>query len=306
MEIGNDSHRFRVVDQWGNFPFDLKIGTTHAMVEDKKGRIFIHHTGPECVVICDPEGKVLSRWGAEYHAGAHGMLLNEEEGTEYLYLSATSAGIVVKTTLDGTEIFRIGTPPRPDIYDADHPFVPTETAVASNGDIYIADGYGQSWIHRYSPKGEYIDSFGGSGSELGKLQCPHGLKIDTRRGEERLLVADRVNVRLQYFALDGTAISAVTDGLRFPCTVNPWGDELYVPDLHSRITILDGEDGVIAHLGDRPGCWETEGWPNLPESDWIEGTFSSPHDLHVDSRGNIYVAEWLSNETGKITKLVRL
>ena len=113
-------------------------------------------------------------------------------------------------------------------------------------------------------------------------------------------------MRLQYFTLDGDPIAAVTDGLRFPCTVNPWGDELYVPDLHSRITILDGEDTVIAHLGDRPGCWEMEGWPNLPESDWVEGAFSSPHDLHVDSRGNIYVAEWLSNETGKITKLIRL
>tara|TARA_R110001592_G_scaffold206805_1_gene457516 strand:- start:962 stop:1882 length:921 start_codon:yes stop_codon:yes gene_type:complete len=306
MEIGSGSHRYTVINQWGIFPNNLKIGTTHALVEDREGNIHIHHTGPDCIVTCDPDGNLLSAWGTDWHAGAHGMLLNLEGGEEFLYLAATSSGLMVKTTIDGEEVFRISTPPRPDIYDGDHPFVPTETAVASNGDIYIADGYGQSWIHRYSPTGEYMDSFGGPGTDLGQLQCPHGIKIDTRSGEERLLVADRVNVRLQYFSLEGKPISAITRGLRFPCTVNPWGDELYVPDLHSRITIFDKRDKLITHLGDRPNCWEKEGWPNLPQSDWVEGAFSSPHDVHVDAKGNIYVAEWMSNETGKITKLVRV
>ncbi|MBX3178186.1 MAG: hypothetical protein KF886_12550 [Candidatus Hydrogenedentes bacterium] len=306
MEIGTGSHRYRVLDRWGHFPESLKIGTTHAVVEDRQGRIFIHHTGPECTVICDPDGEVLSHWGATWHAGAHGMILNAEADGEFLYCAATSAHAMVKTRLDGEEVLRIGTPPRSDIYDADRLFVPTETAVAGNGDIYIADGYGQSWIHRYSKEGEYIDSFGGPGDGPGQLSCPHGLKVDRRSGEERLLVADRRNVRLQYFTLDGACLSEVNEELRFPCTVNPWNDELYIPDLHSRITIFDRDDRLIAHLGDRPDCWKKEGWPNLPESDWVPGAFSSPHDLHVDRSGTIYVAEWMSNEVGKITKLVRL
>jgi hypothetical protein len=306
MEIGSGSHRYRVIDQWGQFPESLGIGTTHGVVEDRAGRIFIHHTGRECTLICDPEGNVLSHWGADWHEGAHGMILNAEAEGEFLYCSATSAGIVVKTTLDGEEVLRITTPPRTDIYDAEKRFVPTESAVASNGDIYIADGYGQSWIHRYSKEGEYLDSFGGPGEAPGQLSCPHGIKVDSRSGDERLLVADRRNVRLQYFTLEGTCLSQVTDDLRFPCTVNLWKDENYIPDLHSRITIFDKDDKLIVHLGDRPDCWKKEGWPNLPQSDWVEGAFSSPHDLHVDRQGNIYVAEWLSNGTGKITKLIRL
>lgn len=305
MEIGSGSHRYTVIDRWGNFPASLAIGTTHAIVEDKSGRIFIHHTGPMCTVVCDPEGNVLSSWGADWHQGAHGMILNAEAEGEFLYCSATSEGVVVKTTLDGEEVMRIGTPPRDDLYGGERRFVPTECAVASNGDIYIADGYGQSWIHRYSAGGDYLGSFGGTGTLPGQLDGPHGIKVDRRSGVERLLVADRRNVRLQYFTLAGDFISEVTEELRFPCTVNPWGEELYIPDLHSRITIFDKDDRLIAHLGDRPDCWKKEGWPNLPESDWVEGAFSSPHDLHVDGAGNIYVAEWLSNETGKITKLVR-
>lgn len=306
MEIGSGSHRYSVIDQWGNFPESLGIGTTHGVVEDRSGRIFIHHTGPACTVICDPEGNVLGSWGAAWHEGAHGMILNAEGDGEYLYCSATSEGVVVKTTLDGEEVLRITTPPRKDIYDEEKRFVPTESAVASNGDIYIADGYGQSWIHRYSKDGEYIDSFGGPGKALGQLDGPHGIKVDRRSGVERLLVADRRNVRLEYFTLDGACLSELTAELRFPCTVNPWNDENYIPDLHSRISIFDKDDKLILHLGDRPDCWKKEGWPNLPESDWVEGAFSSPHDLHVDKAGNIYVAEWLSNGTGKITKLVRL
>lgn len=305
MIIGASSHRYEVIDQWGRLPKGVTFGTTHGVVEDKAGRIFIHHTGPQCTILFDPEGNALSWWGTDYHEGAHGMFLNREAGGEFLYLAATSANIVVKTTLDGEEVLRIGTPPRKDIYDAERRFVPTEATVAASGEIYITDGYGQSWVHRYSAAGEYMQSFGGPGSAPGQLKSPHGIKIDSRGGQELVLVTDRGNHRLQYFTLDGEHVRTVTDNLRFPCTTIQWQDEIYIPDLHSRLTVLGRNDGLITHLGDRPDCWKKEGWPNLPPPDWQVGAFSSPHDLHVDGVGNIYVVEWLSNGTGKVTKLVR-
>ncbi|MBI2435944.1 MAG: hypothetical protein HYV26_24070 [Candidatus Hydrogenedentes bacterium] len=306
MIIGSGAYQYEVVDQWGRLPVGVSFGTTHGVTEDAQGRIIIHHTGKDCTIFFDPEGNAITWWGADYATGAHGMFLNREKDGEFLYLSATSAGVVVKTTLEGEEVSRIGTPPRPDIYDADRRFVPTETAVSSSGEIYIADGYGQPWVHRYSPAAEYLDSFGGPGKAPGQLNNPHGVKTDTRSGRELLLVADRGNRRLQYFTLDGEFVRSVDDNLRLPCTALPWRDELYVPDLHSRLTILDKNDVLITHLGDRPGCWEKPGWPNLPPSDWEVGKFSSPHDLHVDERGNIYIVEWLSNGTGKVTKLLHL
>jgi hypothetical protein len=172
--------------------------------------------------------------------------------------------------------------------------------------VYIADGYGQHWVHRYSPEGRYMDSFGGPGEDLGKMNNPHGVSVDTRSGEELILVSDRKNVRLQYFTLEGKPLRCVTENLRFPCTAEVWGNEVYIPDLYSRVTILDKDDNLIVHLGDRPRCWEQEGWPDLPPSEWVVGGFSSPHDLHVDKAGNIYVAEWMKNGTGKVTKLIRV
>ena len=87
---------------------------------------------------------------------------------------------------------------------------PTAITVATNGDVYVADGHGQSWIHRYDRTPSNLQSWGGKGKELGKLDTPHGLAIDTRHGEPRLLVADRANIGLQYFSLDGEPLSAVS------------------------------------------------------------------------------------------------
>src|SRR5581483_1869672 len=133
---------------------------------------------------------------------------------------------------------------------------------ASSGDIYITDGYGQSWVHRYNPYGEYIDSFGGLGQGEGQLQYPHGIMIDSRRDGEYVLVSDRRNNRLQYFTLDGRFVRMVHGDLRRPCTTVQWRDRLYIPDLFALVSILDGHDRIVAHLGDWPGCWEMEGWPS--------------------------------------------
>ena len=305
MLIGTGTHRYEVHTSWARLPAGLRFGTTHGVVEDSRGRIFIHHTGRQSVIVFDPEGGFLSSWGDDYQGGAHGMYLNREQEGEFLYLSATTLGFVAKTTLDGREVFRIGTPKRTDIYDQERPFVPTETAVASDGRIYIADGYGQPWVHVYDREARYLFSFGGKGSGEGQLDNPHGIKIDTRGPRPLVLVSDRGNSRLQYFTLDGTHVRFVRGELRKPCTTIQWNDEIYIPDLYSRLTILDRQDRLIGHLGDWPDCWKTEGWPNLPQPDWKEGQFSSPHDLHVDARGNIYLVEWLSNGTGKVTKLTR-
>ena len=304
MRLGSGSHTYEWVENWANLPEGMALGYTHGVVEDSQGRIYIHNASPNAVVVLDAEGNFLNVWGEQFAAGAHGLLLNKEADGEYLYLSATGQNVVVKTTLDGQEVLRIGTPDLPEIYDAEKKFVPTETAVAPNGDIYIADGYGQPWVHRYSAKGDYIQSFGGRGDALGQLNNPHGIMIDTRGSEPLVLVSDRGNHRLQYFTLDGEAVKVSEGMLDLPCTTDQYGDELYIPDLHSRLTILDKNDQLIMHLGEREKGWEIPGWPNIAHELRHVGSFTSPHDLHVDGSGNIYVVEWIND--GRITKLARV
>ncbi len=187
------------------------------------------------------------------------------------------------------------------VYTDEAQYKPTNVAVGPNGDVYIADGYGLSWIHQYNAKAEYIRSWGGKGSAAGKLDCPHGIWLDTRSDSPVLVVADRSNARLQYFSLDGKSLSFVTNDLRRPCHFDQRNGELLVPDLYGEVTIFDRENKLITHLGDNPEVWKTKGWPNIPHDQRVAGKFVSPHAACWDHSGNIYVVEWI--EDGRVTRL---
>jgi hypothetical protein len=304
MTVGSGSHRYEIVEGWGTLPRGMAYGYTHGVVVDSRDRVYIHNQSKDAVIVFDREGNFLTSWGREFEKGAHGMFLNRENGSEYLYFADYERHVIVKTTLGGDVLWTIGTPKLPDVYKTEDQYKPTDVAVAPNGDFYVCDGYGQSWVHQYDRNAEWIRSWGGVGSEPGKMKCPHGVWIDTRGPEPVLLVADRSNIRIQIFSLDGKHQGFVTEELRHPCCFYQFDDELYIPDLWGRVTIFDKNNKLITHLGDFPDVWKRPGWPNIPHSDRHLGKFVSPHAVCVDSRRDLYVVEWVSD--GRVTKLKRL
>ncbi len=302
--LGGGSHTYELVEGWGKLPEGVSYGYTHGVVMDSQQRVIVHNQSKDAVILFDGEGKFIKSWGEEFQKGAHGMLLRREGSTDYLYLADYARHIVVKATVDGETVWTLRYPEQAGVYPTEDKYKPTNVAVAPNGDIYVADGYGESWIHQYDAKTRYIRSWGGKGTEAGKLDCPHGIWIDTRGAEPIVTVADRANQRLQNFTLDGKHIGFVTDELRRPCHFDQYKDELYIPDLWGRVTIFDRHNRLITHLGDNPDVWKEKGYPNLPHNERIPGKFISPHAACVDRDGNIYVVEWISD--GRVTKLRRV
>lgn len=299
--LGTGDHTYEVVPRWGKLPAGVKYGYTHGVQVDSHNRIIVHNQSKDAVMIFDHKGKLIKSWGPEFQHGAHGCLLRKEDGTEYLYLSDYERHIVVKATVDGEIVWTLRYPKDSGVYEKEEQFRPTNTVVAPNGDIYVADGYGLSYVHQYSPKLERIRTWGGKGSAAGKLDCPHGIWIDTRGAEPVVVVADRSNARLQYFTLDGKHVKFVTDAMRRPCHFDQARGELLIPDLWGVVTILDHDNKLITQLGDNPKVWEKKGWPNLPDTTWQVGKFISPHAACWDKRGDIYVVEWIAE--GRVTKL---
>lgn len=171
---------------------------------DSQDCVYVHHTGNPSVVVFDSEGRYLTSWGDEFEGGAHGFYLHTgPDGQEVLYFADTRRAMVVKTTLSGEVLLRIGAPDRADLYDAERRYVPTDVCVAPNGDIYVSDGYGQYYVHQYDAAGSYIRSWGGRGSEPGRIIEPHGISVNLRGEEPELYVADRRNHRIQVFTMDG-------------------------------------------------------------------------------------------------------
>ena len=164
--IGHGSHRYRVIKDWvtpgqgRNHP----ILNCHEMVQVKDGRLFMvgDHSHNQ-LLIFKPDGTILDSWGAAW-PGDHGLSYANENGEEFLFVTDSGlwksgsggyrqTGRVAKIGLDGKEIFSISHPMTVGAYEPDQFFNPTETAIAPNGDIYIADGYGSQFVLQYDAKG---------------------------------------------------------------------------------------------------------------------------------------------------------
>ncbi|HBY61045.1 MAG TPA: hypothetical protein DEH78_14575 [Solibacterales bacterium] len=309
--VGAGDHTYEVIHDWGELPKTIAYGNTHGVVEDSKGHIYVHHTvndvseSHDTMVVFDEKGKFVKSWGKDFKGGAHGLHIRKEGREEFLYLCDTKRNLVVKTTLDGREMFTLGYPKESPQYapGADgkpKKYSPTNLAVAPNGDIYVGDGYGSSYINQYNAKGEWVRTFGGVGKDAGQLNCPHGLTVDTRGKEPLLLVADRTNKRLQYFTLDGKHVRFAEGVVNLPCHFSERKGVYVIPDLAARVTLLDREDKLIAHLGEDG----SNTWGQLrkqPRDKFIPGKFICPHGASFDHRGNIFVVEWV--EVGRVTKL---
>ncbi len=321
--LGTGEFQYEAIHDWGELPSNIKYGNTHGVVEDAQGNIYIHHTvyadseSSDTMVVFDHKGKFVRSWGKEFRGVAHGLWLRKEGSQEFLYLTVNAsrpamqpqpemAAIVIKATLKGEIIWKIQGPPDIDAYKpgADGkatPYNPTNLAIAPNGDVYVADGYGSYYVNQYNSKGEYIRTFGGRGSDPGQLKEPHGIWMDMRTGDPILTVADRRNARLQRFTLEGKHIDFVS-GFLLPCHFDEHKGMVVIPDLQGRVTLMDKNNQIVEHLGDSHA---TSG--NNPlrtektRANFIPGQFIEPHGACFDHTGNIFVVEWV--EIGRVTKL---
>lgn len=312
MRFGAKHHTYTLATDWARTPSEVRLGYTHAVAIDRRGRVLVFNQSRDAVARFDRDGRWLGSWGDRFAAGAHGLFLADEDGEQFLWLVDHELPRVAKFTLDGREVLRLATPDHP-AYPGGAGYKPTHACVGPDGDVYVFDGYGRDLIHRYSPGGRLLHSWGGAGDGPGQLRCPHGGCVVTRPGAmPELYVADRANVRIQVFSLDGVHRRFITgNGLKYPCNViaAPRG-ELLIPDLFGVLLVWSDRDELITAIGANPAIPEVGGWPrlagypNLPVEQRVPGTFIAPHGACIDPQtGDLFVVEWISD--GRITALRR-
>lgn len=303
VRTGEGAWTFESVAGWAKISEGKTYGPTHGGVAVvKSGEIYTATDGPEGIAVFAADGTLARTVGKEY-SGCHSLLLGEEGGEEFLYAAHLRGHQVVKLRLDGTAVWTLGAPMESKAYESPDKFQPTSVAVAPDGRIFVADGYGTSLIHVFDAERKWVKSFAGAGKEDGKVQTCHGIAIDARGGEPLLLVCDRENRRLVRFGLEGRFVDTFAVDLRRPCAVAFQGDAIAVAELEGRVTILDAKGGVLAHLGDNPDEAQRANFGVAPAS-WKEGIFTAPHGLAFDARGDLLVQDW--NQSGRISKLRRV
>jgi len=105
--------------------------------------------------------------------------------------------------------------------------------------------------------------------------------------------------------LDGKHLETLT-GYGLPANIDTWKDLMIVPELVARVTILDGQNRVVARLGDDVERISADKRHQIrnDRSQWQAGRFVHPHDACFDANGDIFVAEWVGS--GRVSKLKRL
>jgi hypothetical protein len=307
VRLGEGRHTYTLDEAWGTLPTGMKYGFGCALVVDSRDRIFVtSRSASPCVAIFDRDGKLLETWSnqftekvsfspQQYAATAHGLYWSKEGDGEYLYWTENVSAPrnqpkigarVYKTDLAGKVLHTLGPEVKESSTSAPFNFVsPTDVAVAANGDIYVVDGYGSFLVHRFDKNFKLVKTMGGRGTDHGKFNTPHGVWINTLKREPEVYIADRANDRIEVYSPD-LEYKRTIPGVRKPCCFYQHAGHLYVPELDARVSILDADDKFVGHLGDGKGIAAA----NIRNH---SDKFATPHALTVDSKGDLYVIEWL-------------
>ena len=287
--FGSGEYRYRIVDNWVKLPEGWQFGDVAAVAVDDKDQVYAFHRGPHPVIVFDRGGNFLRSWGDGLFKRPHGIHIGPDGA---IYLTDDGDHSVRKCTPEGKVLLTLGVPGKATEFMSGEPFNRcTHTALSPQGDIYVSDGYGNGKVHKYSPDGKLLMSWGESGSSEGQFNLPHNISCDE---DGWVYVADRENHRIQVFDGNGR-FEAQWNNLHRPCAMympvgkcplcyvgetGPYyGFNRGAPNLGPRVSILSNKGELLARI------------TTTPAAGTGPGQFLAVHGISVDSRGDIYAAE---------------
>jgi len=281
VQLGAGTHRYEVVEGWPELPDGIDWGQVVQAVVDRDDQVLIFHRGTPGVLRFDAGGAYLGAWVDDGHfEDIHAALLMPGAESDELLVVDRDRNTIWRTTLDGDIIWELQSP----LFDR-----PTDVALAPNGDIYVSDGYGNPYIHRFNADREHLLTWGESGSGPGQFILPHSVWV-TNDAEERVYVCDRENSRIQIFTTDGAYLSEFA-GVSRPTDIIVDADGVrYITELRQGIAILAPDDSFI---------FQSDG-----RLEHAPGSFVAPHAVAIDSTGSLYIVEVLEGQ--RVQKLRRM
>src|ERR1700731_3686787 len=191
-------HRYRVVENWAKLPDGWQLSDVASVAVDSRDRIYVFNRGDHPRVVFDRDCNFLRSWGEGLFARAHGLHIDTDDN---LYCTDDGDHTVRKCSTDGKVLLTIGIPNKPAPFMSGEPFHRcTHTALSPKGEIYVSDGYGNACVHKYTPDGKLMKTWGESGTDPGQFNIVHNIATDA---DGFVYVADRENHRVQVFDGNG-------------------------------------------------------------------------------------------------------
>lgn len=276
LVVGTGPHIYDVVQDFAVLPPGMSFGGTNDVAVDSQGAVYVTQRGGPPVLVFDASGAYRGSLGEGLLVDPSGICATADD---CIVAADRDTHQVLKLDAEGNVLLRLG---EAGVARLHAPFNhPTGVAVAPNGDILVADGYGNSCVHRFSADGRLLRSWGSPGAAPGQFSIPNGVWVD---GEDRVYVADRDNNRLQVFDGEGGFLAEWRDLAR-PMAV--WGDSagrIYVTDQVPRLSIFTSEGALLAR-GKAPEAGQ---------------------GLCGDAQGNLYFTGSISGVTGDFSGVAKL
>lgn len=285
--LGEGEHRYEVVENWGKLPPGLRYSEVAAVGVDSRDNVYVFARGQNPMIVFDREGNFLRTWGQGLFSRAHGLHIGTDDT---LYCTDDGDHTVRHMTTEGKLLMELGIPGKPAEYMSGEPFHRcTHTALSPGGDIYVSDGYGNARVHKYSPDGKLLFSWGQPGTNPGEFNIVHNICCDD---DGWVYVADRENHRIQVFNGQGK-YETQWNNMHRPCGLCMTRGKnaiAYIGESGPSMSVNVNSPGI----GPRVSLWTLEGKRIAQVGDATRAKpsqFTSPHGVAVDSRGDIYVGE---------------
>ena len=286
MTFGSGKYTYEYAEGWGKLPSGWEWGWIPAIACDSKDNVYVYSRSAHPLVIFDRHGNFLDSWGEDVLEDAHGIYIDADDN---VYCTERETHCIRKFNARGELVMTIGTPHQQGANDGDPFRLPTDLAIASNGDLFISDGYGNARVHKYTADGQHLLSWGEWGTGPSQFELSHCVRIKN----DEVWICDRTNNRIQIFDLNGAFLSE-WPGLKHPDTIyfDPNDDVVYIAELDQQVSIYTTDRQLLAQWG---GGVKS----NKP------GEFTAcPHGIWADSRGDLYVGE--VQDDGRLHKYVRV
>ena len=300
-----ETRQFHVVHGWPLVPENTILDGPSAVAIDSDNNVLVLQRGgrkwpdddkfdttpikvPTVYVFDSRSGRLLKEWGENVLALPHGLTTDKDDN---VWITDIALHQVFKFSHDGKLQLTLGERAVPGDDDK-HFNQPSDVAVASDGSIFVSDGYGNNRIVKFSPDGKFLLAWGKNGKAQGQLDLPHGIAVDG----DRVFVADRGNKRIQIFDLQGRFI-AKWNGPPFDSV-----QDIKIGSDHRAYVIQNGPEGPTDTTGVlvlRPDGSLIE---RIGAYGNYDGQFLDAHWVAVSRSGAVYVADF---DGRRVFKFVR-
>lgn len=277
-----DDAGYRVVPHWPQLPDGYRFGQVSAVAPDGDGEVFVFHRGEHPIIVFGRDGKFRRSFGNDLIASAHGLRFDADGNA---WTTDVGNHTVRKFSHNGKLLLTLGkegeAAASPDRFNK-----PADIAFGPHGEVYVADGYGNSRVVKFDKSGKFLKAWGKKGTGDGEFNVVHSAVVDALG---TVYVGDRENDRIQIFDADGKFLGKWNEfGAPFGLFLDRHRHQFLVADGRAhKCLVLDSHGKALS-------SWGTQGKD--------AGQFDLPHSISMDTDGAVYVTEITGQRVQKFVR----